>query len=72
VNFEWDQGKAEALRRPETTMTKKSKKAPELRKEYDLSALKNGVRGKYFARYESATKLNSLSNVTDLSKSNNQ
>jgi len=33
------------------------KKADELRKEYDSSALKGGVRGKHFKRYQAGTNL---------------
>jgi hypothetical protein len=35
---------------------KKRKAADELRKEYDLSKLKGGVRGKYAARYNALAK----------------
>jgi hypothetical protein len=41
--------------------TKKRKARDELRREYDLSQLKNGVRGKYFARYRAGTNLVLLS-----------
>jgi len=37
--------------------TKKRKAADELRQQYDLSSLKGGVRGKYFARYQAGTNL---------------
>jgi hypothetical protein len=39
----------------------KAAKAEELRPEYDLSELKNGVRGKYAARYRAGTNLVLLS-----------
>ena len=37
--------------------TEKRKKRDELRPEYDLSKLGNGVRGKYKARYDAGTNL---------------
>ena len=40
---------------------KKRKAADELRREYDLSSLKTGVRGKYFERYQAGTNLVLLS-----------
>jgi hypothetical protein len=45
-------------------MRKKTEKRPrpdELRREYDLSKLKGGVRGKYAARYQAGTNLVLLS-----------
>jgi hypothetical protein len=48
----------------ETIMKKKAKKqeaADELRPEYDFSALKGGVRGKYAARFSAGTNLVLLS-----------
>jgi hypothetical protein len=39
----------------------KAAKGGELRREYDLSQLKNGVRGKYAARYREGTNLVLLS-----------
>ena len=41
--------------------TEKRKVRNDLRREYDLSALKGGVRGKYAARYEAGTNLVLLS-----------
>ena len=41
--------------------TKKRKAEDELRAEYDLSKLKDGVRGKYLARYRAGTNLVLLS-----------
>ena len=41
--------------------TEKRKVRNGLRREYDLSALKGGVRGKYAARYEAGTNLVLLS-----------
>ena len=41
--------------------TKKRKASDELRKEYDLSNLKGGVRGKYLDRYREGTNLVLLS-----------
>jgi hypothetical protein len=41
--------------------TPRKKKTNELRKEYDLSSLKGGVRGKYLQRYEAGTNLVLLS-----------
>jgi len=41
--------------------TPRKKKADELRKEYNLSSLKGGVRGKYLRRYEAGTNLVLLS-----------
>jgi hypothetical protein len=41
--------------------TDKRKLRGELRREYDLSKLKGGVRGKYTARYEAGTNLVLLS-----------
>jgi len=41
--------------------TEKRKVRNDLRREYDLSALKAGVRGKYAARYRSGTNLVLLS-----------
>jgi hypothetical protein len=41
--------------------TEKRKPKEELRREYDLSKLKGGVRGKYAARYRSGTNLVLLS-----------
>ena len=35
----------------------KAKKEDEVRPEYDLSKLKEGVRGKYFKRYQTGTNL---------------
>ena len=37
--------------------TKARKPIDELRKEYDMSALKGGVRGKYTKRYQAGTNL---------------
>ncbi len=37
--------------------TNRRKVRDELRQEYDLSQLKGGVRGKYFARYKAGTNL---------------
>ncbi len=37
--------------------TKSKKPIDELRKEYDVSALKGGVRGKYTKRYQAGTNL---------------
>jgi hypothetical protein len=45
----------------EKKMTDKRGKRNGLRREYDLSALKSGVRGKYFARYRAGTNLVLLS-----------
>jgi len=48
----------------ENTMKKKTEKQTEgneLRREYDLSKLKGGVRGKYIARYRAGTNLVLLS-----------
>jgi hypothetical protein len=48
----------------ENTMKKKTEKrerSDELRREYDLSGLKGGVRGKYIARYRAGTNLVLLS-----------
>ena len=45
-------------------MKKRIEKPPpadDLRREYDLSKLKRGVRGKYFARYQAGTNLVLLS-----------
>jgi hypothetical protein len=41
--------------------TEKQKRRGELRREYDLSQLKGGVRGKYVARYRAGTNLILLS-----------
>jgi hypothetical protein len=41
--------------------TEKRKRKDELRREYDLSKLKGGVRGKYAARYRAGTNLVLLS-----------
>ena len=41
--------------------TKKQARGNELRREYDLSKLKGGVRGKYAARYRAGTNLVLLS-----------
>jgi hypothetical protein len=41
--------------------TEKRKQQDELRREYDLSKLKGGVRGKYIARYRTGTNLVLLS-----------
>ena len=41
--------------------TEKQKQPDELRREYDLSGLKGGVRGKYAAHYKAATNLVLLS-----------
>jgi hypothetical protein len=41
--------------------TEKRGAGNELRREYDFSRLKNGVRGKYFARYQAGTNLVLLS-----------
>ncbi len=41
--------------------TEKRQRRDELRREYDLSKLKGGVRGKYFARYRAGTNLVLLS-----------
>jgi hypothetical protein len=41
--------------------TEKRQTSSELRSEYDLSRLKNGVRGKYKARYQAGTNLVLLS-----------
>jgi hypothetical protein len=41
--------------------TEKRERRDELRREYDLSKLKGGVRGKYFARYRAGTNLVLLS-----------
>jgi len=41
--------------------TKKKKSADDLRPEYDFSALKNGVHGKYVARFRAGTNLVLLS-----------
>ena len=41
--------------------TEKRKARDELRREYDLSKLKGGVRGKYIARYRAGTNLVLLS-----------
>src|SRR6266436_1313158 len=41
--------------------TEKRERRDELRREYDLSKLKGGVRGKYAARYRSGTNLILLS-----------
>jgi len=41
--------------------TEKRKKRDELHKEYDLSTLKGGVRGKYTAQYSAGTNLVLLS-----------
>jgi len=41
--------------------TEKRKTADELRPEYDLSRLKGGARGRYFARYQAGTNLVLLS-----------
>jgi hypothetical protein len=41
--------------------TEKRKARDELRREYDLSKLKGGVRGKYMARYRAGTNLVLLS-----------
>jgi hypothetical protein len=41
--------------------TEKRKARDELRREYDLSKLKGGVRGKYFGRYRAGTNLVLLS-----------
>jgi len=41
--------------------TKKQKAADELRQRYDFSALKGGVQGKYFKRYQAGTNLVLLS-----------
>jgi hypothetical protein len=40
---------------------KKRRVAGELRREYDLSSIKGGVRGKYFDRYQAGTNLVLLS-----------
>ncbi|HEY6464587.1 MAG TPA: hypothetical protein VIY69_01265 [Candidatus Acidoferrales bacterium] len=40
---------------------KRSKSRDELRKEYDLSKLKGGIRGKYTSRYQKGTNLVLLS-----------
>lgn len=40
---------------------KKSKSRDELRKEYDFSKLKGGIRGKYTSRYQKGTNLVLLS-----------
>jgi hypothetical protein len=42
-------------------MTGKRSERNSLRREYDLSKLKGGVRGKYFARYRAGTNLVLLS-----------
>jgi hypothetical protein len=42
-------------------MTKKRSERNGLRREYDLSMLKGGVRGKYFGRYRAGTNLVLLS-----------
>ncbi|HTS17549.1 MAG TPA: hypothetical protein VMP11_08250 [Verrucomicrobiae bacterium] len=42
-------------------MTEKRDRRSGLRQEYDLSKLKGGVRGKYFARYRAGTNLVLLS-----------
>ena len=39
----------------------KRRHADDLRREYDLSKLKDGVRGKYFTRYQAGTNLVLLS-----------
>jgi hypothetical protein len=41
--------------------TEKRERSEELRREYDLSKLKGGVRGKYVARYRAGTNLVLLS-----------
>ena len=41
--------------------TEKQERREELRREYDLSILKGGVRGKYVARYRAGTNLVLLS-----------
>ncbi len=41
--------------------TEKRQRRDELRREYDLSELKGGVRGKYIARYRAGTNLVLLS-----------
>jgi hypothetical protein len=41
--------------------TEKQERREELRREYDLSILKGGVRGKYVARYRAGTNLILLS-----------
>jgi len=41
--------------------TEKRERRDELRREYDLSKLKGGVRGKYMARYRTGTNLVLLS-----------
>jgi hypothetical protein len=41
--------------------TEKRERRDELRREYDLSKLKGGVRGKYIARYRAGTNLVLLS-----------
>ena len=41
--------------------TEKRERPDELRREYDLSKLKGGVRGKYIARYRAGTNLVLLS-----------
>jgi hypothetical protein len=41
--------------------TEKRERRDELRREYDLSKLKGGVRGKYLARYRAGTNLMLLS-----------
>ena len=41
--------------------TEKRERSDELRREYDLSELKGGVRGKYIARYRAGTNLVLLS-----------
>jgi len=41
--------------------TEKRERRDELRREYDLSKLKGGVRGKYLARYRAGTNLVLLS-----------
>ncbi len=41
--------------------TEKRKPADDLRREYDLSKLRGGVRGKYFGRYQAGTNLVLLS-----------
>jgi hypothetical protein len=41
--------------------TEKQERRDELRREYDLSKLKGGVRGKYVARYRAGTNLVLLS-----------
>ena len=53
---------AKQRRANENSMKKKTeKRSDELRREYDLSKLKGGVRGKYSARYRAGTNLVLLS-----------